>query len=333
MKKFLIILILVSVIYIFAFGYSFAENDSSASSLSASFLRNENYENAFSNLLSCVGLSAGSQEILQSNENEILNIKHFNKFSYGDILYGNDFYISNDISIHIYKYKYKKSNCFVADIFVKDIKLLKTGFSSLSYRGKRQKPTVIAEGYNAALAITGDLYTMNADGIIVRNGIVYEEQKGLTSKKDVCVLFEDGSLRVYKKGETDFEGICDEGNVWQLWVFGPQLLEDGESKNSFNCNPEILQKNPRAAIGYFEPGHYCFVAVDGRSKDSRGLPMEDLSSFMQYIGCVEAYNLDGGASAAMVFNKKLFSNPSNNNGRTMTDIIYLNEEKDDVISD
>ena len=33
-------------------------------------------------------------------------------------------------------------------------------------------------------------------------------------------------------------------------------------------------------IGYYEPGHYCFVAVDGRSDKSKGLTMAQLSELM-----------------------------------------------------
>ena len=38
--------------------------------------------------------------------------------------------------------------------------------------------------------------------------------------------------------------------------------EDGKAKTTFTS--DVKPKNPRSVIGYYEPGHYCFVQVDGR---------------------------------------------------------------------
>ena len=79
--------------------------------------------------------------------------------------------------------------------------------------------------------------------------------------------------------------------------------------------------NPRAAIGYFAPGHYCFVVVDGRQKGySEGMSLDELASTLASLGCQTAYNLDGGATAMMVFQGKLVNQPTNG-GRTSSDII------------
>ena len=80
-------------------------------------------------------------------------------------------------------------------------------------------------------------------------------------------------------------------------------------------------KNPRSAIGYFAPGHYCFVVVDGRQKGySEGMSLDELASTLASLGCQTAYNLDGGATAMMVFQGKLVNQPTNG-GRTSSDII------------
>ena len=38
---------------------------------------------------------------------------------------------------------------------------------------------------------------------------------------------------------------------------------------------DISGGNPRSCIGYYEPGHYCFVIVDGRQKQSAGVTLRD----------------------------------------------------------
>ena len=79
--------------------------------------------------------------------------------------------------------------------------------------------------------------------------------------------------------------------------------------------------NPRTAIGYYEPGHYCFVVVDGRG-ESVGVTLSSLSRLMEDLGCKAAYNLDGGDSAQLWWNGEIVSAASNTS-RVIGDIIYL----------
>ena len=51
-----------------------------------------------------------------------------------------------------------------------------------------------------------------------------------------------------------------------------------------------------------EPGHFVVIVADGRQSDySMGLLLEEFAELFEEEHCVEAYNLDGGVSAAMVF--------------------------------
>ncbi|MDO4852154.1 MAG: phosphodiester glycosidase family protein, partial [Clostridia bacterium] len=44
------------------------------------------------------------------------------------------------------------------------------------------------------------------------------------------------------------------------------------------------------------------IVVDGRQEDrSMGLNLDNFAALFEQEGCTEAYNLDGGVSAAMVF--------------------------------
>jgi len=101
------------------------------------------------------------------------------------------------------------------------------------------------------------------------------------------------------------------------------LLQDGKPMEKFNS--VVTPRNPRAAIGYYEPGHYCFVLVDGRQDGySRGLSLKELSQLFYELGCKEAYNLDGGQTAVMAFMGQLANRPYNG-GRDVSDIIYIAE--------
>ena len=89
-------------------------------------------------------------------------------------------------------------------------------------------------------------------------------------------------------------------------------------------NEHISGKNPRTVIGYFEPGHYCFLVVDGRQKGySRGASLFELSEWTSAMGCKAAFNLDGGGSSMMGFRGELISKIYAKSPRNLSDIIYV----------
>ena len=175
---------------------------------------------------------------------------------------------------------------------------------------------------HAVIGINGDYYLNINKGIIVRNGVVLQDDEGTN---DICVLYRDGRMETYLPGEYTVSDILD-AEPLQVWSFGPALLDaDSMPKEEFNTTATIANKNPRTAIGYYEPGHYCFVVVEGRlMNNSAGASMRALSSLMADLGCKTAYNLDGGASSSMAYNGKLVNKPSGG-GRAVSDIVMICE--------
>ncbi len=113
---------------------------------------------------------------------------------------------------------------------------------------------------------------------------------------------------------------------YQIWKFGPALLdENGRPRESFNATGPISDVNPRTGLGYYEPGHYCFVVVDGRQGGySAGLRIGRFAELFADLGCTAAYNLDGGRSSVMVFRGSFFNHPYLN-GRNAGDILLIRE--------
>jgi exopolysaccharide biosynthesis protein len=139
---------------------------------------------------------------------------------------------------------------------------------------------------------------------------------------DVCILYADGVMESYYENEFDLDTAVERG-AYQGWSFGPKLIDDGAVPASYNTTDAIIAHNPRAAIGYYEPGHYCLVTVDGRQSGySRGMTLSELSQTFIDLGCVDAYNLDGGQSAMMVLNGLVVGQPYKG-GRAISDIIYF----------
>lgn len=217
-----------------------------------------------------------------------------------------------------------KVTYYVADVKVSNTSYLRTGFASGEY-GKNIRESVqdMAKDYNAILAMSGDYYGNSDSSVVIRNGVLYRNDIVGT---DICVLFSDGTMKTYSPNEFDVDEVIAAG-AWQAWNFGPSILDDnGEIATSFNTTSYLNSENPRAAIGYLEPGHYVLVTVDGRNEGySRGVTLSELAGIMSSLGCKVAYNLDGGKSSAMVYDGEYVNQPADG-GRTISDIIYIGEE-------
>jgi exopolysaccharide biosynthesis protein len=146
-----------------------------------------------------------------------------------------------------------------------------------------------------------------------------------STDSDVCVLYSDGTMATYAPDELDIDQIVADG-AYQAWTFGPMLLDaDGNPLDSYNTSRRLAGQNPRSGIGYYEPGHYCFVVVDGRDEGySAGVTMAEFAAIFQDLGCQTAYNLDGGKSAVMTYNDQVVNQPDSG-GRTVSDCILIGE--------
>lgn len=213
----------------------------------------------------------------------------------------------------------------IADIYVKDVTLIRTGFSFGTWKNfNLASVTEIAEANHAVLALSGDYMRARGKGFALRNGELY--RKYTDPDRDVCVIYRDGTMVTIdaKKVPKNGKGIIDDPEVWQVLGFGPMLLEkDGTAKTKFNS--KVKAYNPRSVIGYYEPGHYCFLFVEGRQMGySQGIRMEQLAKLCQSLGMKQAFNLDGGKTAAMYFNGNLL-NHDDSFPRDVHDVLYIAE--------
>ena len=211
----------------------------------------------------------------------------------------------------------------VADIYVKDVTSIKAAaaYGDFNTRYSR-KVKEIADSVGALLAIDGDSYVRVKKSFVIRNGVLYRDT--LIEDTDLCVLYRDGRMETKQWGTFTMQEIID-ADPWQVWGFGPALLD--ENGHAIEITHSLSGHNPRAAIGYYEPGHYCFVVVDGRLDGwSEGIRLSTFSKLMEDLGCKAAYNLDGGGSAQMYWNGEIISR-SCNESRVISDIIYLLPEE------
>ena len=226
---------------------------------------------------------------------------------------------SNATRVAVKSYSVNGVAYYVADVWVKNISSFRTAFAKKQYgQGIHQEFLKMARDNNAVVAISGDYYGARAKGIVVRNGQLYRD----ILFEDVCVLYQDGVMETYAKDEFNIDEAIAR-KAYQIWSFGPKLLDNGQPMQDFNSS--VKKANPRCAIGYYEPGHYCFVTIDGRQPGySDGMTLQALSQLFYDLGCKTAYNLDGGQTAMMAYGNQLVNHPING-GRESSDIIYISD--------
>lgn len=156
----------------------------------------------------------------------------------------------------------------------------------------------MARRYRAVLGLTGDnlLHSGYDRGLLIRDGRIFRA----LSAESAMVLTDDLSMRIYEKGDASMLNEIEDG-AWTTYAFGPPLIIDGEFCEGVDQD-RVSPRNPRAGLGLVEPGHFVAIVVDGRLPGySHGILLSEFAKMFADEGCVMAYNLDGGASATMVF--------------------------------
>lgn len=96
--------------------------------------------------------------------------------------------------------------------------------------------------------------------------------------------------------------------------FGPFLIVNG--KNKFKNVKTYSWATSRTAIGQREDGTIIFLVIDGARSTTRGASYADLAAIFEKYGVVNAANLDGGTSTALVEDGKFVNVPWNGKKET-----------------
>ncbi len=191
---------------------------------------------------------------------------------------------------------------------------------------KMDKPETIAREHKLVYAQNGDLFTWRIQkkrfpGVIIRDGRILGDQ---TYNKatinipplDELSLYADGHIEINAPGRFSAQDYLDKGAL-DVFAFGPTLLKDGlKDERLFSNSYRSLE--PRSAIGVVAPGHFVGILVEGRNKRSNGAGLNFVASRLLEENVTEAFTLDGGQTAAMVFMGKIVMDPGTYSGYTKT---------------
>lgn len=242
------------------------------------------------------------------------------QFTTGEPVITDNRYVSRNVDVTVTQVQENGITYYIQDIYIRNIQSFLTAFAKDTYgKSINEWALDMAIRNNAVCAINGDYYGIGTMGVVIRNGTLYRDK----ADGEVLVLYQDGTMEVFSK--ESFEGtVAMAAGAWQAWCFGPSLLDqDGQAIEKFNSN--IARSNPRTAVGYYEPGHYCFVTVDGRQPGySDGITFSGLSRIFANLGCKVAFNMDGGQTSVMTFMDAVANQPYKG-GRKTSDIIFIRD--------
>ena len=238
-------------------------------------------------------------------------------------------YAGRESAIELYRCKKGRVTYQIAEVYVRDITKLTAAYENDQNHTKKLR--TFADDSGALLAISSDYFAANANdyGLIIRNGYMIRNNPCTTF--DLCVIYQDGTMRCFESKQENIDNNAIlQSYPYHSFYFGPSLLDaNGAAKTSFNST--LSGANPRTVLGYYEPGHYAFISVlgdygmvdyngknNGNGK-SLGMTLSELSELCASLGMKAAYNLDGGRSIGMYWNKTLFGH----NMRPIGDILAV----------
>ena len=233
-------------------------------------------------------------------------------------------YNNGEVSIEIRYMRTLNTDVYVADITMRDPSYLATALAEGSFgRNLTALTSTMAEQNGAILAINGDYYGFRDTGYVIRNGYLYRSVPSKDPQQEDLVFYEDGSVDIIREADVTAEELWDAG-AEDIFSFGPGLVIDGEI--SVEEGEEVKRAqvtNPRTAFGVISPLHFLFVVSDGRTDENVGLSLLELAGLMKDLGCVTAYNLDGGYSTLLYFNGARLNECGSREHRRLQDIIYF----------
>ena len=240
-------------------------------------------------------------------------------------------YEDPSITVQITTGRFEETNYMVAYVKVANATQVRSTMSGTYSSDDTIGGIAMAKSTNAALAINGDYFSSRRNvGYTARMGKEYKNKCNGTY--DVMVLDSMGDMHIIqapqKQDMIDFKADLEaQGrSIVNGYTFGPALVVNGERQTGFvdmdNAADRAAQRMCLAQIGPLE--YLCISSEGPEDPGSTGLTLEQFSQLVaSFEGIINAYNLDGGSSSTMVFNRDKVNSPNNPKRRPLKDIIYF----------
>lgn len=167
-----------------------------------------------------------------------------------------------------------------------------------------KKTSWLAQKHGAVVAVNGTFFDTRKGGSVdlIRidgktiDTTLLDKNQTRTEHRQAAIVINRNKLRIVYGGTTPrWDQQRPEPNVM---VTGPLLLVNGQPhpllKNAFNDN-----RHPRTCACVTTDRRVIWLTADGRHANAAGLSLPQLTKLMQWLGCRDAINLDGGGSTTM----------------------------------
>jgi len=186
----------------------------------------------------------------------------------------------------------------------------KTSKLKIAYSSVPQKVSKFVSSSKGIAGITGAFYQLSKnkpplDWVKIEN----ETFQNMTKVSRPCINFSKDGISINFPDDIKYNK-----NILQA---GPLLLKDSIIHsdftefviNSHEFDSDITaDRHPRTIFG-FNDKYYFFLVVDGRTRKSAGLYLEECCDLVQQLGFTNAINLDGGASSTLIEGNRLINHP------------------------
>jgi len=257
----------------------------------------------------------------------------FDEVEYNQLMYDNEFeeqILSKENEDDLYKIinisgttigaKYKYKGYLVVVYDPSKVKLGVSKGAGTHDGAYGQKLSVIAKNNNAVIAMNAggfyDPYWKSNGGIphgaVIKDGQIQSEFR----RGDVSgglIGFNNNNELILKRMSAE-EAI--ESGIRDAVDWGPYLIVNG--KNQYANVKKYSWATSRTAIGQRKDGIVLMLVIDGGNQPgSYGASYADIAKIMENYGAINAANLDGGTSTALVENTTYVNNPWNGRKRTI----------------
>ena len=134
----------------------------------------------------------------------------------------------------------------------------------------------------------------------IGDGVLDDGQFAIATKDEAV----KAALAIGTKIRIQYEWAGAFENIGDVVSAGSAVVLNGEVPSNANTadGDRMNSRHPRTAVGVKANGTIVLTVVDGRNESHGryGVYGDELGAVMAELGCVEAYNLDGGGSSAMV---------------------------------
>ena len=173
--------------------------------------------------------------------------------------------------------------------------------------------------------MNGDFYKFRPLGLCVYDRTVYRCE---AASLDTCFFDTQGNMIFSYAGELtdkdEAQRFVDENDILFSVSFGPVLIDNGVPKENLNYRiGETMQRYSRSAIGQLGQNHYLLMTIGHVYPYKECCTLKGAQDIMLLKGCVNAYTLDGGQTAELIWRDRPYSYVDWGVERTISDIIYF----------